>query len=279
MPVSLITVASAGPVGGEYFATATLAGGDDPTGTVTFSVYGPGDHECARQPVFASTNPVTGAGNVKQATSNPARLLVFGDGIYHFVATYSGDARNAPAGPTDCRNPGATVGFGSSSSTTFPGDASSISFAATASRPAVVGGSMFDTAEIATSAGPTGSVTFDLYGPTIASCTGAPVFSSTVPVQGSRSYTSEGYVPVASGTYRWVARYSGDANNPALVTPCQDPNQLVEVAPAAPTASSPCALLSQQQALAARVTGLQALRSRANQGLASLLGCRAVPPR
>src|SRR4051794_29175695 len=59
-PLVLTTTASAGAAAGEVFATATLAGGDDPTGTVTFRLFGPGDDTCGRAPVFTSIAPVTG---------------------------------------------------------------------------------------------------------------------------------------------------------------------------------------------------------------------------
>lgn len=224
-PVSITVRVEAGAT--DVMAKATLAGGDDPTGTVTFRVFGPGDDTCARPPSYTSTNPVTGTGTAKQAISD--RFTVTTPGVYHFVATYNGDARNAPAGPSPCDDPEAAYGFGSSS----------YAFHAQASAPVALGGSVSDTATITTSSnpGPTGTMGFLLYGPGAPACTGPPVFTSSRPVQGNGSYTSDPFVPNAPGTYRWVALYSGDADDSGATTTCDDPSQQVEVR--APDTSSP----------------------------------------
>ena len=220
-PVSITAQIEAGVTG--VTATATLAGGDDPTGTVTFRGFGPADDTCAGAPMFTSTNPVTGTGTPKQATSD--FFTVTAPGIYRFVATYNGDARNAPAGPTPCGDPYATYGIGGSS----------YAFSAQASAPVALGGAISDTATIATSStpGPTGTMSFALFGPGDPTCAGAPVFTSSRPVQGNGSYTSDPFVPTTLGTYRWVAQYSGDTDDPGAATPCADPSQQVEVRPAA----------------------------------------------
>jgi hypothetical protein len=222
-PVTITTVAEAGPEGGVVYATATLAGGDDPTGTVTFRLFGPGDHTCVRPPTFTSTNPVTGAGDPKRATSD--RYVLPEQGVYHFVATYSGDSRNAPAGPSPCGDVNAAVGFA----------LSYFSFSAQASPTVALGGTVFDTATIAIASNPTGTITFDLFGPSAPTCTGTPVFTSSRRAHGDGSYTSDPFRPTATGTYRWVARYTGDADDPHAVTSCGDPAQQVEVRPADPS--------------------------------------------
>lgn len=63
------------------------------------------------------------------------------------------------------------------------------------------------------------------------------MFTSSRPVQGNGSYTSDPFVPNAPGTYRWVAFYSGDADDSGATTTCDDPSQQVEVR--APDTSSP----------------------------------------
>jgi hypothetical protein len=233
-PVVLTTTASAGAGAGEVFATATLSGGDDPTGTVTFRLFGPGDDACGRAPVFTSVAPVIGDADPKQATSG--HVVLAAPGIYHFVASYSGDARNAAVGPTGCGDPDAAVGFGSSS----------FSFSARASGPAVVGDSLSDAATVTTTSDPTGTMTFALFGPDAAGCSSPPVFTSTVPVQGDGTYTSGGYVAARPGAYRWVAAYSGDADDPGAATACEDPSQRVDVAAAAagPKLNDRCAPLA-----------------------------------
>src|SRR5262245_47027411 len=92
-----------------------------------------------------------------------------------------------------------------------------------------VGGSVSDTAVLAGASNPTGTITFRLYGPNDATCTGTPVFTDTKTVSGNGAYTSGSFTPPAAGTYRWTASYGGDANNAALGGACNDPNESVVV--------------------------------------------------
>jgi uncharacterized repeat protein (TIGR01451 family) len=216
VPATLTTVASAGAVGAEVFDTATLAGGFNPTGTITFRLYGPNDDLCANPPIFTSVRPVTGTTDPRIIESE--RFILPAPGIYHFVATYSGDVNNPPI-TTACDDPAETIGVGR-----LP-----VSLVTNASSDVLVGGAVFDTATIAGGFNPTGSIRFDLYGPNNATCTGAPVFTSTVPVAGNGNYTSGSFTPTQPGIYRFVATYSGDANNAGVTTACDDPLEQVEV--------------------------------------------------
>src|SRR5262249_57821103 len=59
------------------------------------------------------------------------------------------------------------------------------------------------------------------------------VDTETVPVSGDGTYTTPaGYLPVSTGTYQWVASYSGDANNSAAAGKLGD--EPVAVNPASP---------------------------------------------
>ena len=78
-------------------------------------------------------------------------------------------------------------------------------------------------------AAPTGTITFNLFGPNNATCTGAPIFTSVVPVNGNGSYVSASFTPLVIGTYRWIANYSGDANNLATANACNAANENVVV--------------------------------------------------
>src|SRR5207247_394846 len=51
-------------------------------------------------------------------------------------------------------------------------------------------------------------------------------------------YVSDGFVVVLAGTYRFIATYSGDANNNGATTACNDPNESVAVTKATPTLST-----------------------------------------
>jgi hypothetical protein len=93
-----------------------------------------------------------------------------------------------------------------------------------------LGSAITDTATLTGGFNPTGTMTFTLYGPNNATCTGASIFTSVTPVVGNGSYVSAPFVPVFVGTYRWIALYSGDLNNgPAGPTLCNDALEAVLV--------------------------------------------------
>ena len=84
------------------------------------------------------------------------------------------------------------------------------------------GVAIHDTAVLSGGDAPTGTMTFHLYGPNDDTCTGDPIFASVVTVSGNGTYTSDPFTPTVPGVYRWIARYSGDANNPAIQGACND---------------------------------------------------------
>lgn len=88
------TAASAASVtaGESVHATATLAGGEATSGTISFALHGPGDETCAAAPL--QTFAVTVAGN--GTYSSPA-VAPSAAGTYHWVARYGGNAINAPS--------------------------------------------------------------------------------------------------------------------------------------------------------------------------------------
>jgi hypothetical protein len=88
---------------------------------------------------------------------------------------------------------------------------------------------IFDTATLSGGLAPTGTITFNLYGPTDPICGSTAIFASTAIVNGDGIYTSASFTPSAIGTYRWRAGYSGDANNAALLTACADVSESVVV--------------------------------------------------
>jgi hypothetical protein len=105
-------------------------------------------------------------------------------------------------------------------------------FGTQASGTTPVGGSISDSAVLDNGATLTGTITFKLFGPNDATCGAAAVFTSTKSVSGNGSYTSDSFTPTAAGTYRWVATYSGDANNNPVTGACNDANESVVVTPA-----------------------------------------------
>ena len=77
-----------GPVGTQVTDTATLTGGVNPTGMITFTLFGPDNATCAGPAIFTDTAAVNGNGNY---TSDPFPPPA--PGLYRWVAVYGGDAR------------------------------------------------------------------------------------------------------------------------------------------------------------------------------------------
>ena len=87
-------------------------------------------------------------------------------------------------------------------------------------------------------ANPGGTITFKLYGPNNLTCAGTPSSTSVRPVTGNSSYTSASVTGLPLGTYRWIASYSGDANNVGRATSCDVANGFT-LAPAPVVTVSP----------------------------------------
>jgi hypothetical protein len=84
-----------------------------------------------------------------------------------------------------------------------------------------LGGSTHDSGTLAGGTSPTGSMIFKLFRPGDTTCSEAPVFTSPlINVTGDGVYTSPTFAPTATGTYNWVAEYSGDSNNAPVATAC-----------------------------------------------------------
>src|SRR5439155_20534030 len=71
-----------------------------------------------------------------------------------------------------------------------------------------------------------GTITFTLYGPNDTTCGYPPIFTKPMSVVssggGAGTATSDPFTPSQAGTYRWRASYSGDTNNAATATACND---------------------------------------------------------
>jgi hypothetical protein len=188
---------------------------------VTFNVYGPSDTTCAGPVLFTSTNPVNAAGT----TATSGTFTPGGTGTYRVIATYSGDANYA----------------GSASSCGDPKEAVVVNKAPLAiatSASVAADGTFADTATLgpapAGAPAPTGTVTFNVYGPADATCSAAPVFTSTnaLNAAGTSAASSSFRATVASGgpgTYRFIATYSGDGNYPSIASACNASNESVAI--------------------------------------------------
>ena len=190
--------------------SATLAGGFSPTGTITFTLTLNGS--------TVYTDAVTVSGNATYDTStgtNPGGYLPTATGTYQWVASYSGDPNNNKVASASGSEP-VVVDPASPTITTTAG-------------PAVVVGSgakLTDSATLAGGFNPTGTITFTL------TLNGTTVDTETATVHGNATYsTPTGFVPTATGTYQWVARYNGDGNNNKVASASGTEPETVTVSP------------------------------------------------
>jgi hypothetical protein len=205
--------------GKSIYDAASLTRGVAPTGEITFALYGPNDSTCSGTPLLTTATAVAGNG-----VYNSESFIPVVSGTYRWVATYSGDANNRRAGPTGCGDHTEQVRV------TIPADPVLTS---SASEAVTIGGAIHDTAHLSSGARPTGTITFRLYGPNQADCTGPPVFTSTVRVAGNGDYDSQPFIPTRLGPYRWVSEYGGDRrNHRAGPTACDDTAEIAVVRPA-----------------------------------------------
>ena len=85
--------------------TATLSGGNNPTGTITFTLYNPSG-------TLVDTETVTVNGNGIYTTPNGYTLPTTGNvtGTYQWDATYNGDANNNAVSDVNDTNEQITIG-------------------------------------------------------------------------------------------------------------------------------------------------------------------------
>jgi Bacterial Ig-like domain (group 3)/IPT/TIG domain len=230
LPLTMHVAPAGGTLGGTFTATATLgpppANGPPPTGSVTFDVYGPGDPSCAQTPVLSSTDPLDATGT--SATSHA--FAPTSPGTYQVTASYSGDSSYLPetSGCTD-----------EDGALTVTKAALGLD-ARVAPAEATLGGTFTATATLgpppANGPPPTGSVTFDVYGPGDPSCAQTPVFTLTNPLDAAgTSATSDAFTPPSAGTYQVTASYAGDSDYLPAGSGCADPDGTLTVAAPPPT--------------------------------------------
>ena len=222
---TVVTQASASvQAGSDIWDTATLAGGFNPTGTITFNLYGPGDTTCATS-IAMSTATVTANGNY-----DSAKFTTVLAGTYHWIANYGGDTNNEAT---------ANVCNGTNESVIVTKKTTAVVTQASAS--VVVGGKISDTATLSGGVNPTGTITFKLYGPNAAATPrrpGEPVLRRAERVHGNGDYTSDEFTTNVAGIWHWVANYSGDDNNAATANVCNGTNENVTVTKKSPTIST-----------------------------------------
>jgi hypothetical protein len=145
---------ASGSLGTQLNDTATVTGGNSPTGSVTFNLYPPSDPTCQGTPLYTESNVALSSGSA--ATHNgPAANLA---GTYHWTATYNGDGHNNSV-TSGCADEPVAIAKATPTLTT------------TASGPVAVGGAIHDTAHLGGGFAPLGgTVSFQVFAPGDTTC-------------------------------------------------------------------------------------------------------------
>jgi hypothetical protein len=186
-------------VGSPVHDSATLTGTTaNAGGTVTYKVYSNDTCDSAN-PLDAGTKTVT---NGVVPDSDPVTFNNAGD--FYWQAVYSGDANNESA-TSVCTEEHLVVTKRQAAISTaqnlLPNDDATLT-------------------GLTGNAG--GTITFNLYSPTDATCSQAPAYTQTVDVSGNATYstTNTTFLATTEGTWRWKVSYSGDANNNGSTSAC-----------------------------------------------------------
>jgi hypothetical protein len=195
--------------------TASLTGGYNPTGTITFTLTAP---DGTTTPEGSVT--VTGDGTYGSPTTVTATEV----GTYTWHASYSGDADNNAASDQGGTGEQTVVSPASPTIRTTP-SVTNVTLGTTAP-------TLKDTADLEGGYSPTGTITFTLYQGSIL------VDTETATVSGNGMYTTPtGYTLPTTGTvtgsYQWDASYNGDGKN-NTVSDTNNANEQVVVSPASP---------------------------------------------
>jgi hypothetical protein len=235
--VTLTASATGGTVGTPVTATATIKEGATPGGQIVFKAFPPGDTSCSGAVAFSSTVSVKGNGSYGSAAFSPARV-----GTFRWTVAYSGDANHAPA----------SVGCGKATSAISQAKPT---VAGAVPQQIPVGTAFRDAATLQGGFGPGGTITFRIYGPVAAGCTG-PAYVNTVKIDGNGTFNSDPFVPLRTGRYSFAVSYSGDAENQASSEPCDSPGQVVQVVKRSPKVKPRAALVGGKQiSIRARLSG------------------------
>ena len=189
-------------VGNQAHDSAGLTNAtSDAGGTVTYTVYS--DSGCSQKFADAGIKTVTNG-----VVPDSDTVTFNQSGTYYWQAVYSGDTNNDPA-TSACMSEILTVNkahpTASTAQSLIPNDSFTLS-----------GGF-----------GPTGAILFNLYAAGDTSCSGQPVYTEQVTVNGNGTYSTSntgtgpnGFTATAQGTYNWASSYSGDGNNDPANSAC-----------------------------------------------------------
>jgi LPXTG-site transpeptidase (sortase) family protein len=198
---------------------ATLSGGYNPTGSVTFTLYS--NNTCTSTvPNMSGSGSISSSGTASWSTTSWTPTAA---GTYYWIASYAGDTNNM----------GFTTACGATTEQIVVGQASQTISTTASPTTATVGTPVTtgDTATLDSAYNPSGSVTFTLYSDSACTVPVSGMSGNGTISSGSASW-SKSWTPAALGTYYWQASYPGDANNNAYTTTCgATSEQIMVVAP------------------------------------------------
>ena len=169
--------------------SVTVSGGDNPTGTITFTLTAPN----------GTTSPVGTVAIAGDGTYNAPSVVATQVGIYTWHASYGGDGLNNGA-----------IDNGSNESVTTIAASPTLVTSATVSAGNVVGSAIpQDSAVLTGGYQESGSLTFTLTAPN-----SSVVDTQTITPSGDGTYTtSNTNIATQAGTYTWTVSYAGDGLN------------------------------------------------------------------
>jgi len=200
-------------IGESVTDTATLSGGNNPTGTILFSAFGPDDADCSGTAAFTDSVTVNGNGDYTSGSFEPSA-----PGTYRWIAAYSGDSLNNPA-TTACNdaNESVVVNKAQPGMTTAPNVLPN------------------DEATLTGLVNPSGgTITFDLYLTADCSDTAKPFGSFSVNANGTFASNNTSFLVQADAIVSWIVTYSGDANNQGATSGCTDEQADIDFTPLQP---------------------------------------------
>ena len=194
-----------GLVGATVKDSASVTGGFNPTGTVTFVLKLNGSTVLTSEPI-----PLDAQGNAAFTSGYLANTA----GTYYWIATYSGDPNNNGKSSGDTEEPVVISTQPVPAIVTTPNP-----------KTTTVGATLKDTATIGGIANPNGYIIFTLKAPN-----GTVAWTKRVDVTANGSYsTGTGFVANVQGTWKWIAKYY-DAEDTLIVASGEN-DELVTVGP------------------------------------------------
>jgi hypothetical protein len=197
-------------IGASAYDTATVTGitGFDPTGSVTYSLFG--NRTCSGGATSTDTVTLTHG-----AVPNSRATGALTDGSYSFAAAYAGDS-NYDSSASPCE-PFSVIKAASSTATVVRNSATHRPW----SRDEDQGASAYDTAKVTGVAGytPTGTLTYSLFED--GSCAGKPASTQTVTLSSGRAPDSARTAGLSPAHYSYRAAYSGNADYLPSAGPCE----------------------------------------------------------